>query len=221
MALGKSEFRQRYETLAAFYDPGLWLYAAAGVRLGAYRRAAVGALRLKPGDTVVDLGCGTGQNFRYQRAAVGATGRIIGVDLTPGMLEQARRRAERAGWGNIELVEADMSGYHFPADADAVLATLALATIPDYDAVIARAAAELPGGARIADVELQWPARWPVWLARFMAWLNRPAGVTPDIVDRRPAEAIGRHFSDVRYGERYFGAVAITSGNVPVRETFR
>lgn len=173
------------------------------------------ALELKRGDTVVDLGCGTGLNLPYLHAAVGESGRIIGIDLTPAMLERARQRVRRAGWSNVELVEADMAEYRFPADAAGVLATLALATISDYDTVVARAVHELPPGARIADFELQWPRRWPVWLARFAAWLNRPAGVTPDIIDRRPADAIRRYCDNVRKREVYFGAGVICSGRVP------
>lgn len=215
MAWSRTEFRERYSKLAAIYDPGMWLYRAAGIRIGAYRRHAVAALRLEPGDTVVDLGCGTGLNLPHLQHAVGPTGRIIGVDLTPAMLEQAERRVRKAGWRNVELVEADMSTYHFPEDTDGVLATLALATVPDYGDIVARAAAELPPGARIADFELQWPERWPKWLARFAAWLNRPAGVTPDIVDRRPATAIESHLTDVSTREVYFGAGVISAGRVP------
>ncbi|MDT0618371.1 MAG: methyltransferase domain-containing protein [Salinisphaeraceae bacterium] len=215
MAWSKAEFREQYSKLASIYDPGMWLYRAVGLRISAYRQAAVEALRLQPGDTVVDLGCGTGLNLPYLHAAVGDSGRIIGVDLTPEMLERAEHRARKAGWTNVELVEADMSAYRYPADAQGLLATLALATVPDYDDILARAALELPAGARIANFELQWPERWPTWLARFAAWLNRPAGVTPDIVDRRPADAIARHFVEVEAREVYFGAGIICSGTVP------
>ncbi|MDT0617450.1 methyltransferase domain-containing protein [Salinisphaera sp. P385] len=215
MAWSNAEFREQYSKLANIYDPGMWLYRAIGMDIEAYRQAAVDVLLLRPGDTVVDLGCGTGLNFPYLHAAARESGRIIGVDLTPAMLEQAERRARKAGWANVELVEADMSGYRFPADTDGLLATLALATVPDYDDILARAASELPAGARIADFELQWPERWPTWLARFAAWLNRPAGVTPDIVHRRPADAVARYFVEVEAREVYFGAGIICSGTVP------
>lgn len=215
MAWSKTDFRDRYTRLASLYDAGMWLYRLAGRRDGAYRRCAVDSLRLPPGDTVVDLGCGTGLNFAYLHKAVGSGGRIIGVDLTPAMLEKAENRARRQGWRNVELVEADMSRYRFPEDADAGLATLALSAVPDYDAIVARAASNLSVGARIADFELKWPGRWPGWLARLVAWVNRPAGVTPDIVDRNPANAMRRLLTDVSYREVYFGAAYICSGTVP------
>lgn len=215
MALNRNEFRSRYRRLAPLYDPGMGLYRAMGLRINQYRRDAIAVLRLQPGDTVVDLGCGTGLNFAHLQDAVGPQGRIIGVDLTDAMLAQARDRARQNGWRNVELVEADMTTYEVPEAADGVLATLALATIPDYDDVVARVARRLRAGTRLADFELRWPDRWPRWLARFGAWLNRPAGVTPDIVDRMPAHAIQQHFDDVAYREVYFGAAYVCSGRVP------
>lgn len=217
MAWSKAEFREQYTKLAKIYDPGMWLYRGIGIRTEQYRQTAVKALRLKPGDTVIDLGCGTGLNFRYLHKAVGPTGRIIGVDLTPAMLDQARDRTEKVGWENIELVEADMSEYPFPGEANGVISTLALATVPDYEDLVARAAQQLPVGAAIAEFDLQWPERWPNWLAQFAALLNRPAGVTPDIIHRRPADAIAKYFDAVETQEVYFGAGVICSGVVPTR----
>lgn len=218
MALAPADYRRLYGRLAGFYDAGMWLYRLFGIRIDAYRGAVVSALRLRPGDTVVDLGCGTGLNFPLLHDAVGESGRIIGVDLTREMLEQARQRANDNGWCNVDLVQADMSAYAFPPDADAVLATLALSTAADYDDIVARAARTLPAGARFADFELKWPERWPNWLARLAALANRPAGVTYDIVDRNPSESIRRYFRDVRYREVYFGAGFVCSGMAPGKE---
>ena len=214
MAWSPEKFREQYDKLATFYDPAMWLYRLAGMRIETYRRRAVEGLRLEPGDTVVDLGCGTGLNFRHLRSAVGAGGRIVGVDISPGMLEKARQRAAHEGWQNVVLVEADISEYRFPAATNGVLATLALATVADYVAIIQRATETLPVGTRFANVELKWPERWPEGLARFAGWLNRPAGVTPDIVDRNPASAMREFLKEVSYQEFYFGAAYICSGTV-------
>lgn len=206
MAWTKSEFRENYSKLAGIYDPGMWLYRGIGLRIERYRQTAVNALLLKPGDTVIDLGCGTGLNFSYLHDAVGEGGRIIGVDLTPAMLDQAKRKVTKAGWNNVNLVEADMSRYSFPANANGVLATLSLATIPDYENVIARAARELSVGTAIAEFDLQWPDNWPKWLAHFAALLNRPA------------DAILKYFDAVETRTVYFGAGVICSGIVPQSE---
>ncbi|MES1927231.1 methyltransferase domain-containing protein [Salinisphaera sp. T31B1] len=215
MAWDKNEFRKRYNTLARIYDPGLGLYRAVGLRIETYRQETVAALQLRPGDTVVDLGCGTGLNFSYLHAAVGDSGHIIGVDLTPAMLAKAKHRVQKAGWNNVTLIEADMSTFYLPPQANGILSTLALATVPDYGDVVAKVASSVNAGARIANFELQWPERWPTWLARLAVFLNRPAGVTPDIVRRRPATAIERYFEQVETRELYFGAAYICSGTAP------
>src|SRR3954468_21736272 len=81
----------------------------------AYRRRAVQALRLRPGDSVVEIACGTGFNFPLIEQAIGPAGRIVGVDLTDAMLAQAQRRVESSGWGNVTLVHADAAEFEFPA----------------------------------------------------------------------------------------------------------
>lgn len=58
---------------------------------------AVRALKLQPGDTVLELACGTGINFSLFQQYIGPTGQIIGVDLTDAMLDQAQKRVARQG----------------------------------------------------------------------------------------------------------------------------
>ena len=71
------------------------------------RRAAIDALDLTRGARVLDVGCGTGLNFPEVSAAVGPTGRLVGVDASSAMLQQARGRVGRHGWSNVTLVEGD------------------------------------------------------------------------------------------------------------------
>lgn len=141
--LTANDFRALYRQWAPWYDAALWGYRLIGVQLGRYRRRAVEALRLEPGDTALDLGCGTGLNFPLLQEAVGPEGHVIGVDLTPEMLEKARERVRSAGWTNVDFVQADMADYRFPREIDGVLSTLAITITPAYDAVIRRAAAAL------------------------------------------------------------------------------
>lgn len=63
MVLNKQETRNLYRKRAQHYDLAMWLYRLAGVRIDRYRRLTVQGLSLQRGDTVVDLGCGTGLNF--------------------------------------------------------------------------------------------------------------------------------------------------------------
>ena len=87
-------------------------------------------MRLHPGDTVVEIGCGTGLNFSLLRDAVGAQGKVIGVDITAEMLDRAKRRVARNAWSNVELVHSDAASYEFPEATDGVLSTLAFSASP-------------------------------------------------------------------------------------------
>jgi ubiquinone/menaquinone biosynthesis C-methylase UbiE len=107
--------RERYRGLAEVYD----IRTAAGQP---YRRRTVERLAARPGEVVVDVGCGTGLNFAQLEGAIGPRGRLIGIDLSPEMLAEARARIRRHGWSNVELVEsaaehAELPGRH----PDAVL----------------------------------------------------------------------------------------------------
>lgn len=91
-----------YDLFSRFYDSSLEaLYVDA-------RRSACEALDLQPGQTVLDVPCGTGQSFDGLVAAVGSAGTVLGVDLSKGMLRKARARVDRHGWTNVFLGEADV-----------------------------------------------------------------------------------------------------------------
>lgn len=163
--LSTEEIEAIYNRWAAVYDTSLWGSYLLGFRVSAYRKAAVENLNLTPGDTVVDLGCGTGLNFGLLRQKVGPNGSIIGVDLSDGMLRQAKSRVDRLGWQNVNLVLADVGEYSFPAKTDGVLSTLALTMSPEYDQIIKQAAGILQPGKRMSIFELKKPEQWPEWLA--------------------------------------------------------
>jgi ubiquinone/menaquinone biosynthesis C-methylase UbiE len=106
-----------YGRCAQLYD---LVATAPGVR--SWRDLAAGTLDLSPGDTVVEMGCGTGANFPYLRKRVGPGGCVVGVDVVPAMLARARRRIDRAGWDNVHTVCGDATQPPVAA-ADAVLST--------------------------------------------------------------------------------------------------
>ena len=86
--------------VTAFYGRWARLYDLLATRLpgvGRFRAAAADALDLSPGDTVVDVGCGSGAALPYLRERVGPDGAVVGVDLTGEMLARARERVARAG----------------------------------------------------------------------------------------------------------------------------
>ncbi len=71
------------------------------------RRETMRQLQLEPGQTVLDIACGTGENFKYVLENIGKSGTIIGTDYSAGMLAQARRKIEKNGWQNAYVIQAD------------------------------------------------------------------------------------------------------------------
>jgi len=115
-----------YGRWARVYD---WVATAPGVE--SWRSRAVASLALDPGDTVVEMGCGTGANVPYLREAVGPEGRVVGIDLTRGMLRRAGERVDREGWDDVNLVQADATRPPVSGPVDAVLATFVVGMFPD------------------------------------------------------------------------------------------
>ena len=95
----------------------------------ALRRRAAAACRLEPGDTVVEMGCGTGANLPYLREKVGPEGTVVGIDFTRPVLERAR--ALTAGYDNVHVVRGDATAPPVPEGVDAVLATFVAGMLPD------------------------------------------------------------------------------------------
>ncbi|UCD56300.1 MAG: class I SAM-dependent methyltransferase [Candidatus Hydrogenedentota bacterium] len=86
------------------------------------RKKAVARLGLQPGESVLDFGCGTGLSFGLLYQAVGPSGQIIGLDLSPEMLARARQRTISQRWENVRLIEADAEGLDLSEErVDAVL----------------------------------------------------------------------------------------------------
>jgi demethylmenaquinone methyltransferase/2-methoxy-6-polyprenyl-1,4-benzoquinol methylase len=212
MALTKTQLRDLYRKRAANYDFTANLYYLFGFREAKYRRRAVSELALHAGDTVVEIGCGTGLNFPYLLESLGETGRLIGVDLTDAMLKKARERIRKKGWQNIELVEADAAEYKFPAGIQGVLSTFALTLVPEYEKVIDHAAHALADRGRMVVADFKKPEWWPLWLVKLFVLITSPFGVTLDLADRKPWEVMAKYFSSVEVAEFFGGAVYIAAG---------
>lgn len=176
---------------------------------------AVELLRLRPGDHVVDLGCGTGLSFPLLQDKIGPEGRLIGVDLTPEMLAVAKERVDRSGWTNVELVQADISTYEFPEAISGVVAVGAFGYVAEFQPVIKKASHALVPGGRLVILDGKQPVGWAVWLFELFVWLFRPFRLNLDYFAGHPWEAVTRFFEDVEIEELYGGLMYISSGTAP------
>lgn len=189
---GKQEVIEAYRRRAPTYDLAVRLFdvfAMFGFNILGWRRQAVSALGLKPGDTVVDIGCGTGLNLPLLYRAVASHGKIIGVDLSAAMLAQARQVVAANQWTNVQLVCADAAQFDFPSHVDAVLSTYTLTLVPDCGLVVSNACEALAPGGRIAVLDMAWPRYCPLWWRRVLFFL-RSYGVTAEVLRRRPWEVV-------------------------------
>jgi demethylmenaquinone methyltransferase/2-methoxy-6-polyprenyl-1,4-benzoquinol methylase len=206
-----------YRKKAKHYDLTSRLYPAPGYPQARQRRQAVQALGLRPGDTVVDMACGTGLNFALLEESIGPAGRIVGVDLTDAMLAQASARIRKNEWSNVELVQADAVEFEFPARVDAILSTYALSQVPQCGEVIAHGAAALSEGGRWAVLDLKVPDRTPRWISRVGTSVVGQFASIDEWVMRRPWQAIRaamqEELVDVSWTELCFGSAFLAAGS--------
>ncbi len=208
---------ETYRKRARHYDVTSRLYPAPGYPQRTQRMRAVRALGLRAGDTVVDIACGTGLNFRLVEEAIGPGGRIVGVDLTDAMLARAHGRVEANGWSNVSLVQADAADFDFPAEVDAILSTYALTQVPECGQVIAHGAAALSEGGRWVVLDLKIPDSTPGWLSRLGIAVVRTSASLDAWIMRRPWEtiraAMEEELADPAWTELCFGTAFLAAGS--------
>lgn len=172
---------------------------------------------------MVDIGCGTGLNFALLQEAVGETGRIIGVDLTDAMLDQARVRIAQQGWKNVDLVQGDAAHYQFPTQVNAILSTFALTFIPECEQVIEHGCRALAPGGRWVVLDMAWSAKIPLWGRHLLFFLRLPRyGITGEVIKRRPWQTVWRtmrqHLVSFVYQPFWMGFFYLAIGQQPLRE---
>ncbi len=150
----------QYGQRAATYDAELMAFEP-------IRLLAIDELALCPGQTVIDVGCGTGLSLARLGAAVGAGGRIIAVEQCPEMMAQASRRIGAGAQCNVELQCAPAEDMWIDAPADAALLHFTHDILRSPSA-LARVLSCLKPGARVVASGLCWAPPWAVAVNLFV-----------------------------------------------------
>lgn len=203
MTANHERARRIYERLATSYDRRV--RAAGGVR-----REAVSLLALQPGETVLDIGCGTGLSFPLLEDGVGPEGAVVGVDLSSDMLSKARERVASAVWNNVTLVQSAIEEAELLTEADAVLFHFT------HDIMRTPAALEnvfrhvKPGG-RVVSAGGKW-APWWTGPANLVWWRISRRYVTTLEGYAKPWSRLPRWVDDLEVRPRMLGGVYVAWG---------
>ena len=169
--------QQYYDKFSKVYDifsPKTYYHKA--------RTRAIRSLALSPGQTVLNVPCGTGQNFGYLQQFLQHRGQIIGVDLSAGMLQKAQNKINKYNWDNISLIQEDVLQLDEAwlvsltqdgkvVTIDAILCDLGLSGFPAWQQVINNLIAILKPGGTI--VIMDWYMEKRSMRGAFIEWIGK------------------------------------------------
>jgi len=196
LAIGK------YRRQAATYDDSN--------RFRRLRQRCVDLLDLNSGDAVLDAACGTGLNFPLIQAAVGERGSLIGVDLSPDMLAEARQRTSENGWNNVSLIFSSVEEASIPTNLDGALFFLThdvMRSVPAVQNVLQR----LRHGGRVVAAGAKW-ASWWAWPVNIAVWYNARQYTTTFEGFSRPWSHLNRHIPNLTVEMHLYGTMYVASG---------
>lgn len=131
------------------------------------RTRTIARLQLRPGDVVLDVGCGTGLSLPLLQSEVGPTGQVFGFDQSPDMLTQARARIDAEGWRHVRVFESSAQTLQLPCPVDALLFHYTHDILRSHKAVAQLLAWAKPN-ARVAIAGIKY---FPAWLAPLNLWV--------------------------------------------------
>ena len=176
-----------------------------------WRELLVQRLPARRGDTVLDVGCGTGLCLPLLQRKVGRTGAIIGIDASEQMLKVAADRIAEHSWDNVRLIAAPVA--HAPIDTTADAAVFcAVHDLMQCPAALGNVFDHLRPGAPVAATGGKWPAPWMWPLRAWVAELHAPFIADFTGFDR-PWQQLAGYLPDLQVHELAFGAGYLALGH--------
>ena len=194
-----AQYRRRapgYDTELALFEP--------------IRCEAIARLGLHRGETVLDVGCGTGLSFEQLHDRIGKAGRIVGIEQCPEMLARAKARVDENHWRHVDLVCAPAATARIPVQADAALFHFTHDVLRER-AAIGNVLSHLKPGARVVASGLQWAPAW-AWPTNGFVLLAAMYSVTSFDGLGRPWDMLARRLADVDVQTSLMGGIYILSG---------
>lgn len=192
-----------YRARAAHYDKELTPFEP-------LRVAAIERLQLQPGQTVLDVGCGTGLSLAPLLQRLGPQGRIVGIEQCPDMLARARERLTPAQRPQVRLVQASAEAARWRGQADAALLHFTH-DIVRHPAALDNVFAHLKPGAHVVATGLQWAPAWAVAVNAFVLGAALYSISSLDGLDR-PWSVLEERLKDFAVTPEWMGGVYIASG---------
>ncbi len=180
-----------------------------------YRQAVVEALPVRPGQVVLDVGCGTGLCHGSLLDKVGPQGSVVGIEESPEMAAVARERIEQEGWDNVTVVQSSAEDAQITLTADAALFCAVHDILQSRDA-LRNVLSKLRPGAGVAAGGGKWAAAWMVGVNLPVTMLHAPY-VRSFKGFQRPWRHLEQLLEDVQVRELALGSGYILTGQAPPR----
>ena len=207
LALKPVQGKDHAARMESFYAGQAEAYDDFRKRLLKGRQELWNSIPVPEGGTWIDMGGGTGANLEYFGDGLAGLGKVYVLDLSPSLLEVARKRIAARGWSNVETVEADATTFQpSTGPADVVTFSYSLTMIPEWFAAIENALAILKPGGLIGVVDFYVSRKFPAGGLARHHWLTRtfwPIWFAFDNVYPSPDHVpyLHRHFEPVKFEE--------------------
>ncbi|HLG94290.1 MAG TPA: methyltransferase domain-containing protein [candidate division Zixibacteria bacterium] len=180
------------------------------------RQKAVQMLELKPEDRVLDVGCGPGGCFPYLVHAVGPSGLVVGIEISPEVTINARKRIEKNGWSNVQVITADARTVKLNGTFDGLL-MFAAADIYASPQALENLFPYLKSDARVCAFGVKLSRRrsgkmFNSFFRSMVSKLSFPSA--PDFLNYEPWNLLENRVGKLEVEEYFFGSMFLAWGTI-------